>query len=470
MNIALIGASGVGKGTYAHQLAKQFALRHVSTGDLLRTSILNKSALGILVSQYIEAGDFVPDEFIDAIIEESLESMDSDIGILFDGFPRTVYQAQFLSKILLQFNKKLDAIIYLKANDEEIRRRLYGRLLCRKCQFPHHIDFVEKMRCQNPGCGGELFRRPDDKGNIPVARLRVYHRESAPLLEFYSQNSAFHVIDAERPILDVRHDLEMLFEEISTKVLPQIKREKIPYRQAERIEPAVAKTAAYGPDIILLGAPGSGKGTQAKYIYDEFGLVQISTGDIFRKHIAQKTELGKLAQFYIERGELVPQDITESMVRKRLDKEDTVNGIVLDGFPRTLTQANALAQLVKELGRNIAGAIYISVPDEDIISRISGRISCKKCNRPFHKRFNPFKKCPGGVCDGEYLFQRQDDTPETVSKRLYTFHEQTQPLIDYYRNKDLLNVIDGTASVEDVTKKIFTLVRNFQNSLAYHNN
>lgn len=386
MNIALIGPSGAGKGTYAHKLARDYSLRHVSTGDLLRTSIENKSPLGLLVTQYIETGDFVPDEFIDAIIEESLKNMDSGTGVLFDGFPRTVYQAESLQKILSESGRKLDAVVYLIASDEEIRRRLYGRLICRKCQFPHHIDHVDSMICQNGDCGGELFRRPDDKGDIPVARLQVYHRETAPLLAYYEKHGLLHSIDAERSIERVHHDLHDLFENLKNQ--PHATREITDFVPAKTVQgKLILKTVQEQnisvPDIVLLGAPGSGKGTQAKLLCDAFGVVQISTGDLFRKNIAQKTKLGKLAQFYIDRGELVPQEITESMVRQRIALDDTANGVILDGFPRTLPQAEALNQLMHELGRTIAAVVYIAVPDEDIIERLSARITCKMCNRPF---------------------------------------------------------------------------------------
>ena len=189
--------------------------------------------------------------------------------------------------------------------------------------------------------------------------------------------------------------------------------------------------------FVMLGPPGAGKGTQAQAVAEKLGLPHISSGDIFREDMKAQTELGALARGYIERGELVPDDVTVAMVRERFNREDAQAGFVLDGFPRTLAQAEALTKMLDKMGRELDGVIYIEVADEEIVKRLSGRIICKECQTPFHQVFNPFKNCPYNKCTGEYLYQRDDDKPETVRARLETFHRQTEPLISYYREAGL---------------------------------
>ncbi len=462
MNIALIGPSGAGKGTYAHVLAPKFNLQHVSTGDFLRQSRENGSALGLLAKKYMRAGEFVPDEVIDAIIEECLLKMNPDQGILFDGFPRTGYQANFLEKDFTKSGRQLDAVIYLKVRDDEIQRRLAGRLICRRCQLPHHVDFTDFNICSQPGCGGELFRRDDDVGDIPAARLSIYHRETAPLIEYFQSHGKLVIIDAERPVDVVTQAMENKIANIMaahfvTADSADAKKLLTAQTGGRSVANKAIPTIQTGLNLVFLGAPGSGKGTQAKMLCEALNIVQVSTGDLFRLHIRQKTDLGKLAKFYIDRGELVPNNITEQMVKSRLQKNDTLNGIVLDGFPRTLVQATALTEMMAEMGKKISGVLYFEVDDEAVVPRIAGRISCKKCQTPFHNLFNPFQTCPQNECNGEYLYQRLDDTPETVRKRLHTFYQQTEPLIEFYHRSGLLHRVDANTGVQEITRNLLQI-------------
>lgn len=207
-------------------------------------------------------------------------------------------------------------------------------------------------------------------------------------------------------------------------------------------------------NIVLLGAPGSGKGTQADQLCDQFNVPHIATGDLFREHLKKETELGKLAKGYMDCGELVPDDVTVAMVRERFTRDDAQRGFVLDGFPRTLAQAEALTRMMDKMGRQLDGVIYIKVSDGEIVKRLSGRIICKECQTPFHKLFNPFKSCPYNKCNGEYLYQRDDDKPETVRARLETFHRQTEPLINYYQEAGLLVDVDGEGEVPAITERV----------------
>ena len=202
--------------------------------------------------------------------------------------------------------------------------------------------------------------------------------------------------------------------------------------------------------IIMLGAPGAGKGTQSERIGAKYGLPQISTGDIFRANLSAGTELGMKAKTYMDAGELVPDELTCDLVVDRISKDDCANGYILDGFPRTLAQADLLTKVLAESGDKVDFAVNVDVPDENIIARMSGRRVCGKCGKPYHIVNMPPKV--EGVCDncGGELIQRKDDLAETVKNRLTVYHEQTQPLIDYYDAKGCLVTVDGTKDIDEV--------------------
>ncbi|MGN0506454.1 MAG: adenylate kinase [Lachnospiraceae bacterium] len=206
--------------------------------------------------------------------------------------------------------------------------------------------------------------------------------------------------------------------------------------------------------IIMLGAPGAGKGTQAKRIAAQYGIPHISTGDIFRANIKNETELGRKAKGYMDQGMLVPDELTLELIMDRFTNEDCKNGYVLDGFPRTIPQAEALTAALAKQNDAVDFAINVDVPDEAIVSRMSGRRACVACGGTYHVVFNPTKH--DGICDacGGKLILREDDKPETVQKRLSVYHEQTQPLIDYYKNQNILREVDGTKDMEEVFRSI----------------
>lgn len=212
-------------------------------------------------------------------------------------------------------------------------------------------------------------------------------------------------------------------------------------------------------DLVLLGAPGSGKGTQADHLQRELGLTHIASGDLFRDHLQRKTELGVQASEYVARGALVPDPITIAMLRERVSQPDTVKGVLLDGFPRTMEQTIALNEMMAGLGREIDAVVYIEVPDEELVERLSGRLICRECQVPFHRTANPFRTCPHGRCTGEHLHQRADDAPETVRARLVTFHRQTAPVIDYYRLLNVLVTVPGHGSVDEVKRATLDAIR-----------
>lgn len=206
--------------------------------------------------------------------------------------------------------------------------------------------------------------------------------------------------------------------------------------------------------IILLGPPGAGKGTQAAALARSEGVAHISTGDILRAHVRQGTELGRLAKGYMDRGELVPDEVILGIVRERMQEEDARRGYVFDGFPRTVVQADGLGRLLGDLERPLEAVVNIAVPDEVLVDRAVGRRACPKCGEIYHVRNRP-PRTPG-VCDrcGAELVQRDDDNEATVRNRLAVYHRQTAPLIDYYRERGLLREVDGTRSVEEVSAAI----------------
>ena len=210
--------------------------------------------------------------------------------------------------------------------------------------------------------------------------------------------------------------------------------------------------------IIMLGAPGAGKGTQAKKIAEKYGIPHISTGDIFRANIKNETELGKKAKEYMDQGLLVPDELTCDLVTDRIKQDDCEKGFILDGFPRTIPQAEALTAALEKMGTSMDYAINVDVPDENIVSRMSGRRACLKCGATYHIVTIPPKT--EGICDncGSELVQREDDKPETVQKRLTVYHDQTQPLIDYYEKAGILHTADGTKDLEDVFAEIVKIL------------
>jgi adenylate kinase len=211
---------------------------------------------------------------------------------------------------------------------------------------------------------------------------------------------------------------------------------------------------------MLLGAPGVGKGTQAKKIMAKYGIPQISTGDILRNEVREQTELGKLAKEVMERGELVPDEIILKMIEKRLQEPDCQKGFILDGFPRTIPQAEGLEKILQKMGNISLKVIEISVPDEEIIRRLSARRICSKCGKDYNLIFNP--PPPDGKCEvcGGEIIQRDDDKEETIRKRLEVYRKQTEPLVAYYQKKGNLYRVDGTQSIEEVFQEIEKIIQS----------
>ena len=212
--------------------------------------------------------------------------------------------------------------------------------------------------------------------------------------------------------------------------------------------------------ILLMGPPGAGKGTQAAELVKEFAIPHISTGDMFRAAMKEGTEMGRKAKAYIDAGNLVPDSVTVGIVRDRLAQDDCKKGFILDGFPRTVEQADALDGIMKELGLSLKRVLNINVPAADLVERAVGRRICKKCGATYHVKFNPSQK--EGVCDecGGELFQRADDTAETMTNRLSVYEPSTKPLIDYYQKAGIYTEVDGRQAIDKVTKDLVEALKD----------
>jgi len=210
--------------------------------------------------------------------------------------------------------------------------------------------------------------------------------------------------------------------------------------------------------LILLGPPGAGKGTQAKYIADEFNIPQISTGDILRENVVKGTKLGKKAKVYMDKGELVPDDVMIGLVKQRVAADDCSNGYILDGFPRTTVQADGLEKALED--ENIDKVLFINVSDDTVVERLSLRRVCRKCGTIYHLKFNP--PTEDNICDkcGGELYQRDDDKEATIKNRLNVYRKQTEPLVDYYRNKGILVEINGEEPVDNINEEIRRILKN----------
>ncbi|MFC2029768.1 adenylate kinase [Chloroflexota bacterium] len=212
--------------------------------------------------------------------------------------------------------------------------------------------------------------------------------------------------------------------------------------------------------LVLLGGPGAGKGTQAERLSESLAIPQISTGNLFRENLKNESDLGLLAKGYMDRGELVPDEVTVGMVRERLARPDCAKGAILDGFPRTVDQAEALGTLLTELGEELATVPYIEVPEDMLLARLAGRWTCKACGAMYHQLFSPPQE--PGVCDrcGGVLYQRTDDTPETQQHRIKVYFEQTAPLIDYYREQGLLVEVDGRPGIDEIQAQLLNIIQS----------
>lgn len=434
MNIALLGPTGSGKGTLIRAIAEKHHLHPVTLGDVLRQKANYGTALGLLTREYVVNGELVPDEYVDAMVEEIFRHLPPGTQTILDGFPRTVAQARFLDDLLADLGQKLDAAVYL--------------------HVPEHLIF-ERVSRRQPA-------RQDDEPHVLRHRLHVFRRMVAPVLKHFYDTGRLVLLHADAPAHEVEITLGRLVEDLAAGRHPAFSEADFAFLdQFLKAKPAAPVDPDPALNLVLLGGPGSGKGTQAEHICKTFHLPHISTGDLFRDNIKKQTELGRLAKSYMDRGELVPDDVTERMVAARLALPDASHGFVLDGFPRTVSQAEALDEILHAINRKVTGVIHLNVSDEEIIQRLSGRRICRQCQAPFHLLFK--KPRHEGLCNhcGGPLYQRDDDKPETIAIRLRNYHRQTAPLISYYRDAGVLTEIQGEGELVAIRAAMLAAVKLF---------
>lgn len=434
MNIALLGPTGSGKGTLIHAVAGRFGLHPIALGDVLRQKANYGTALGLLTREFVQNGELVPDEFVDAMVEECFRHLPEGNGTILDGFPRTAAQARFLDDLLADLGQRLDLVIYL--------------------QLPEHVLLDRVARRQPP--------RHDDEPHILRHRLHVFRRMVAPVLKHFYDTGRLVLLHADAPAHEVELSVAQTIEQVAAGKHPVFSEADFAFLdqilKARVLPPSTPDPAL---NLVLLGGPGSGKGTQAEHVCKTFHLPHVSTGDLFRDNIKRQTELGRLAKGYMDRGELVPDDVTERMVAARLAQPDAGHGFVLDGFPRTVSQAEALDEILHGMNRKVTGVIHLEVCDEEIVRRLSGRRICRQCQAPFHLLFKKPRR--EGICNhcGGPLYQRDDDKAETILVRLKNYHRQTEPLIAYYRDAGVLTEVKGEGELTAIRAAMLAAVKLF---------
>ncbi len=331
LNIALFGPPGAGKGTQSEFLIQEYNLYHVSTGDLLRREIANKTRLGLEAQSIIAAGGLVSDEIIVQIIEKTITDNPNCNGFLFDGFPRTYIQSYILEGLMLKLNTSLNCLISLELSEEESVKRLLNR--------------------------GKISGRSDDNETVICNRLKEYKEKTLPVLQFYKDKGIYHEVDGARSIEAVTNSIREI---INAELRKQLF------------------------NVVLFGYPGSGRGSQGKALARQYGLENVDTGAMLEHEITQKTELGLKIAAQVEKGELVPDEIVVQLIEKRLRESKTAKGFIFKGYPRTLVQSYILDGLLRKHGSSVSCVIDIETPMLELINRLDERRQTDRC-KPYDR-------------------------------------------------------------------------------------
>jgi adenylate kinase len=376
LNIALFGPPGAGKGTQSKLLLEKYNLTYISTGDMLREEIANQTDLGSEAKSIIEKGGLVPDEIIVQIIEKKVTMNLTSRGILFDGFPRTVVQAYILEGLLLKMNTKLTCMLSLEVPHDE----LVGRLLERAV----------------------LSGRSDDTIDVIKYRMQEYEDKTKPVINFYQEKGKYFPINGVGSVDDI---FKMLCETIDNN-----------YKQDYF-------------NVVLLGKPGSGKGTQGEILASKHNLVYISTGKLLRKEIAADTEIGRIAKPYMDRGEIVPDELAIRVIEHKIERNPNAAGFVFKGFPRTIVQAYILDGLLRRLNSRVSCMLNLKLSTLEAIRRLNDR----------------------SKTDRKRLY---DTSTEMILHRLEEYEKKTRPVIDNYKKQSVFYEIDGAGSEDVVNKRL----------------
>ena len=380
LNVALFGPPGAGKGTQSKKLLEKYNLTYISTGDMLRSEIAEGSPLGLKAKSIIAKGGLVDDELIVRIIEKKIRTNPDSKGILFDGFPRTTVQAYILEGLLLKLNSSLDCMVSLGVPDKE----LIDRLL---------------LRAKTSG-------RSDDTFEVIKVRLKEYEDKTKPVADFYDKRGKYCKINGVGEIDTIFHDIEKVIESNRKKEFT---------------------------NIVLLGKPGSGKGTQGRLLANKHDLVYISTGKMLRKEITEGTEIGRIVAPYMEKGEIVPDEIPIKLIEEKIEANPHANGFIFKGFPRTIVQAYILDGLLKRVGLNVSGMIEVKLSTLEAVKRLSHR---SKTDRK----------------------RAYDESAELIVNRLEQYREKTEPVLDYYKKQHKFYSVSGDGTKEWVFDNLSEMI------------
>ncbi len=389
LNIALFGPPGAGKGTQSKKLLDKYNLTYISTGDILRSEIAAGSELGLMAKSIIDLGGLVNDELVVQIIEKKIKENQNARGILFDGFPRTVVQAYILDGLLLKLNTSLDMMISLDVPDKELTERLL-------------------LRAKTSG-------RTDDTLDVIKVRLQEYQDKTKPVASYYEDQGKYHIINGVGSLEDIFGNIVNHIEKNKTKEYT---------------------------NIVLLGKPGVGKGTQGELLADKHNLVYISTGALLRKEIRKGTEIGKIAIPYMDKGEIVPDEIPIKLIADKIKENPDADGFIFKGFPRTVLQAYILDGLLQRVNMKVSNMIELKLSTLQAIKRLSDRGEDPKKARPY------------------------DTRTDLIVNRLEQYNEKTEPVVDYYKKQDKYSKISAEGTEQEVFNKLSeeisdTLKKNF---------
>ena len=380
LNIALFGPPGAGKGTQSMLLLEKYNLTYISTGDILRAEIKAKSELGIEAKKLIDKGELVPDELIIQIIEKRIiENADSN-GFLFDGFPRTMVQAYILEALLLKINATLNCMLCLDVPEDELMRRLLER--------------------------GKISGRSDDNEEVIKSRLVEYNTKTFPVIDFYKARDQYIPIEGTGSVEEVYELLTDAIDETLTTVWL---------------------------NIVLLGAPGAGKGTQGRLLAEKHNLYYISTGAKLRREVKMGTEIGKKAKIFLDKGELVPDEIIIQLIESEIQKHANVRGFVFKGFPRTMLQAYILDGLLRRLNSSVSIALEVKAPTLELFKRLHSRGKTEKA-------------------------RSYDMSTELIIGRLEEYEQKTARVVEYYKKQGKYKAIEGLGSTDEIFDSLTTTV------------
>ncbi len=376
MNIALFGPPGAGKGTQSKMLLEKYNLTYIATGDMLRTEIAEGSELGLLARSVIDRGQLVSDEIIVQMIEKKISTNPDTKGFLFDGFPRTVVQAYILEGLLLKMNTSLNSVLSLEVPEEELVRRLVER--------------------------GKTSGRSDDTPEVIQLRLREYYDKTEPVAGYYRDLGIYTPIRGIGAIEEIEHRLD---------------------------EAIVSSLKNTWLNVVLAGPPGAGKGTQSAMLAEKFNLVHIATGDVLRKALAEGNELGLQAKPYMERGEMVPDEIVIRLIEKQMMHHQHARGFLFDGFPINIVQAYILDGMLKKMDSSLACMINLQVPTLESINRLLQR----------------GKTSAATSCDAN---------AEIILKRLLEYETQIKKVDSYYISQKKFIPIEGIGPIEEINDRL----------------